>query len=70
MTQTYQYCHPELLKNLINLCHNWESVANEYREKAEKSITANGKPNPEVCRAIAVGLEQCARDIKKIIGEQ
>lgn len=53
---------------LLQLIHSWESVASEFRARAEKSKTADGRPNPEVCRAIAVGLEQCARDLRKAIG--
>ncbi len=52
---------------MLDLCENWEKVANEFRERADKSKTANGTPNPEICRGIAVALEQCARDVKKII---
>jgi len=62
---------PIHIKNaMLDLCENWESVASEFRERAAKSQTANGKPNPEVCRSIAVGLEQCARDVRKIMGER
>jgi hypothetical protein len=56
------------IKNaMLDLCEYWESVATEYRNMADKSMTPNGKRNPEVCRAIAVGLEQCARDVKRIV---
>jgi len=52
---------------MLDLCEGWENVASEYRERASTSKDATGKPNPEICRAIAVGLEQCAKDVKKII---
>ncbi len=67
-TRTTHTTEPTHIANaMLDLCDNWESVANEFRERAAKSATANGKPNPEICRAIAVGLEQCARDVKKVI---
>lgn len=59
---------PVHIKNaMLDLCENWESVASEFRERTSKSQTADKKPNPEICRAIAVGLEQCARDVRKVI---
>ena len=59
---------PTHIKNaILDLCESWEKLATEYRERAAKSKTANGIPNPEVCRAVAVGLEQCARDVKKVV---
>jgi hypothetical protein len=53
---------------LMDLVRSWESVAAEFRSRAQDSPTAAGSSNPECCRAMAVSLEQAARDLRGVVG--
>jgi hypothetical protein len=57
-----------LMATLMDLVRSWESVAAEFRERAQDSRTAAGSSNPECCRSMAVALEMCGRELRGVIG--
>jgi hypothetical protein len=56
------------MATLMDLVRSWESVANEFRARAQDSKTAAGVGNPECCRSMAVAMEACASELRGVVG--